>query len=277
MKIYKYFPPISPSYPHFLSSLQIRFTQPIALNDPYECMPYIINCGDPTFITNKMNNLAHIAKKYVGSQIGGNSKGQAIDNEKTKMTSSFINNPKQLEQIYLNAYLKRLNINVGVLSLSEAGASPVMWAHYSKDHKGFVVCFNSENDFFKQQIGDTKDIGYLKSVEYDNTRITIDFQKSIIPIELWFRKSTDWSYEKELRIIRSLSNANKAVNSKPYPIHLFDVPASAIMEVCLGMDMDKRDEQQILLSVKSNKALSHVKIFKAALNDKSFNMDWKPM
>lgn len=36
----------------------------------------------------------------------------------------------------------------GVLSLSQVSDNITMWGHYSKDHSGFVIEFNTQDQFF---------------------------------------------------------------------------------------------------------------------------------
>src|SRR6185437_1532367 len=52
----------------------------------------------------------------------------------------------------------------------------------------------------------------------------------------WFQtKSEEWAYEKEWRIVRILSEANKRIDTKPFPRCLFDFPPDAVAEIILGL------------------------------------------
>ncbi len=286
MKIYKYFPPPSPKYPHFISSLQIRFTQPVDLNDPYECNPHIDNYCDINFIASYFRSLAQpeIDKihTYSSNSKERKEKLKMLNKKVEKGIRKYRNNPKKIKELAEKSLKDVLNNNIGILSLSERRDSTAMWAHYTHKHKGLTVSFDSENDFFKQKESDKSDIGILKKVFYENSRISLDLQglishKEKISKDIYYIKSKDWSYEEEWRILRDLACADKRIDGQPCPICLFNVPPSAILEVCLGMNMQKNDGTDILHSIQSNASLSHVKIFRAALNDKHFTMDWIPL
>src|SRR5499427_10499834 len=50
----------------------------------------------------------------------------------------------------------------------------------------------------------------------------------------FFVKSPEWSYEQEYRIVRKFESALETIDVKPFPIHLYDLPASAVRRVIFG-------------------------------------------
>ena len=47
-----------------------------------------------------------------------------------------------------------LNLNIGILCLSEVRDSILMWGHYTDSHQGFVIGFDSDQPFFSNRRSD---------------------------------------------------------------------------------------------------------------------------
>jgi hypothetical protein len=163
----------------------------------------------------------------------------------------------------------------GVFSLSEAPDNPLMWGHYADNFRGLCIGFdavhwffsNDQNiygsyrgDKFQRDVAiverDTYDI--VQPVFYSTMRPQFDMFNAYF-LNAFLIKSTEWMYEKEWRMIRSISECSenesnlrilKDERSKYYPdldgryrsgsIHkwpelgLCDFPLDAVREIIIG-------------------------------------------
>jgi hypothetical protein len=126
------------------------------------------------------------------------------------------------------------NEKIGVLCLSEVRDSILMWGHYTNDHHGFVVGFDSNHPFFSSRRTDQDEFGFLRQVVYSRRRPAVTLTDTSSPD--WFQtKSEQWGYEKEWRIVRVLTEASCRLDSTPFPIYLFEFPPDAVQELIVGM------------------------------------------
>jgi hypothetical protein len=127
-----------------------------------------------------------------------------------------------------------LNQNVGIVCLSEVPDSILMWGHYTDDHRGFVVGFDSEHSFFSQRRSLEDEFGFLRQVRYRRERPKVVLSDTSSPA--WFNtKSDQWAYEKEWRMLRVLSEADSRAESAPFPLCLFRFPGAAVVEIIIGL------------------------------------------
>lgn len=140
----------------------------------------------------------------------------------------------QILPIVSTSLTKVFNEGLGVLSLSAVRDSILMWSHYANDHTGFVVGFDSSNQFFDKRRSKKDEFGFLREVQYAAERPEVVLSNtSAIP---WFQtKAQEWSYEKEWRIVRVLREASEKKELTPSPVYLFDFPPDAVIEVIVGM------------------------------------------
>ena len=107
-----------------------------------------------------------------------------------------------------------------------------MWAHYADSHRGFVIGFDSNSDFFNPDNG--KAIDGLRPVTYSGERA--EFPESGLTSadsaqlhsaneQLFFTKNSDWAYEQEMRILGQPSAADTTIPvDDSYDICLFKFP-----------------------------------------------------
>jgi hypothetical protein len=131
-----------------------------------------------------------------------------------------------------------------------------MWSHYSNNHTGFVVGFDSDSLLMDY------DFDYIEPIVYQqqyptisgNDDTTEQFHKK------FFFKSDSWSYEKEWRI--SKNHIEKRI------IKLYK---KTINQVIIGCCADLKQTKNIIkLSKKSFGTI--VPIFKASKNENDFGL-----
>lgn len=238
MILYKYLKPVRLDV---LKNKSIRFTQPSDLNDPFEFRPRIREVASDAEVQ------AHVEEHFE----------QLIDEELSKYGALTKLLPQagfrelllkqkamvpELFRVLQPAAVQRLstmiegffNLNIGILCLSEVRDSVLMWGHYTDNHQGFVIGFDSDHSFFCKRTNNNDEFGFLRRVQYQAQRpqVTLADTSSLE----WFQtKSEDWSYEKEWRIVRVLSEADHRIAQSPLPVYLYDFGADAVREIIVGM------------------------------------------
>jgi hypothetical protein len=238
MVLYKYLPPVRLDV---LEKKRIRFTQPGAFNDPFEFRPCIQSA---------------VAQAHVREYVEANFE-QLVDQELAQypLLSQFLPDAlikellhplkSKLPELYQllephvlprvsSAIDGALNQSVGVLCLSEIKDSILMWGHYTDNHQGFVVGFDSNHPFFSRRRSDEDEFGFLRQVDYRHDRPKVILSDTSSPA--WFQtKCAEWAYEKEWRIVRVLFEAEHRIEGPHFPVCLFEFPAEAVSEIIIGM------------------------------------------
>ena len=99
----------------------------------------------------------------------------------------------------LKYHIEFVNSIYGIMSLSESATITPMWAHYGKNHEGIAIGFNL-NELQKIVDGTISRIKYTEEpvkIPFGNTEDVYSYQN------LFFTKSPEWSYEKEIRILKT--------------------------------------------------------------------------
>jgi len=162
-----------------LENKTLWFTSPKDYNDPFDCN---INLLD---LTPRDEDIISVIKKNIFYREG-------VRREIQKNRKNPYRIKKQTsEQLQNHIY------NSGVCCFSEMNNNNLMWAHYADNHKGLCLKFKSSIE----EIGTmTAKVNYKK--EYSKINFWTGEGNAIL--HLIFTKSTDWSYEREIRIFRML-------------------------------------------------------------------------
>lgn len=222
MILYKYF---CPDRLDVLRNALIRFTQPGALNDPFDCSPRYLRPEELAYAPE--GDCAGCVLSYV-----------------------------QGLQLALSSHDRQ---SVGLVCLTEKPDNLLMWAHYAQSHQGFVVGFDTTHAFFAK----SEDGTGLWKVQYRDTRPSLP--KETVELELLrqpkfnpegiqialvgddmfspetstedyrFVKSIDWQYEQEWRLLRRLHQPSRVIQSDTeLPICLFEFPRAIVHSVIVG-------------------------------------------
>lgn len=247
-----------------LEKSMIRFTQPAALNDPFEAFPCF----------------ADFKKRL---------KGRLLQDP------LFVESSKSLDKIrfelavehILNSEIQKAVNRFGnyfvFLSITKNKNHPLMWAHYADSHSGFVVGFDAESPFFKNGWKMAND--GLREVVYSEWRWVVpetgltgmdDSEvKEATNIGMFFTKSCHWSYEEELRIISHPEAADNTIPvERGHDIYLYEFPVECLKEVILGCKMP--NEKGKAIEAILAKRYPHAKLFKATLDDSKFDLKIEP-
>lgn len=114
-------------------------------------------------------------------------------------------------------------------SLSERMNSAPMWAHYADNNSGFVVAFDTRNEWFTRREDGTK--GRLQKVAYFDGKVEEPLQNVQAAL---ISKTTDWEYEREWRLYVREEEIDKIVGNPSDSIHLINFPCDVVDRVILG-------------------------------------------
>ena len=272
MIIYKYLPPARVDV---LEKRRIRFSQPAELNDPFEFSPTLEAVFSDETIKRFMDEEFDQMLKVELEKYGALAPSVAL-----RLFPDFIASRKRQFPDLLRGLNPRLvehlkarftdffNRSIGALCLSEVRDSQLMWAHYTDNHKGYVIGFDSTDQFFNARRTSSDEFGWLRRVIYVKNRPTITLANS--GSEHWFlSKGDQWAYEKEWRILRVLREADEIIPSSSLPVHLFSFNAPVINEVIVGMHASNETKLRLRSAIT---LFPHAKFLQVKLSPDSYSL-----
>jgi hypothetical protein len=265
VKLYKYMS--RESAIRLLTDGCVRFTQPGDFNDPFELKPsfQLMSKQDldalpdapdspgmkvltPEAIQSMMASILPGLQKSVANHEGQDGAFALQNNEIAQAT---------------------LDAEFGVFCLSESADNLLMWAHYADNHRGVCVEIDTSISFFHSaQLG--FNLPNNGKVHYLDKRPVLSHSNLRSP-NLLFRKSPEWAYEKEWRFIKRLREADRVIDAKPFPIHLFQLPAGTITGIVIGCGVSHADRVEMFERVSSE-----VTIFQTRLHDERYALEIHP-
>ncbi|HYI26330.1 MAG TPA: DUF2971 domain-containing protein [Bradyrhizobium sp.] len=124
---------------------------------------------------------------------------------------------------------------MGIFSVSTTPISQPMWGLYASSGSGFIVNFRARHDFFMgRPSGIEKSL--LRKVHYTDQRIP-EFWSN--PCYLFAVKETEWAFEKELRLIKNLTDCKEIGMVNGIPLLVMDVVPGMIDSIVFGYNYDK--------------------------------------
>lgn len=230
---YKY---LDPARLDVVANLRIRFTQPSALNDPYECT-VALDGG-------RMQELvAQSLRKLVPSFLPGltNLEGMIAD-----ATAKMEAGPSFEDEISKARLRERLDQNYGVLALSATAVNTRLWSLYAAGHRGYCLGLHRDAEMFRARAHPD----YLRTLvmRYEDSPPVFPLhplQRAGLPpmntdgaLELFLAsKSKAWADEQEVRIVQSLSTGGSSdLGNDPsgHRVLLFPIRPEAIASIVIG-------------------------------------------
>lgn len=274
MKLYKY---LHPARIDVLENLNIRLTQAIDFNDPFDLSPVYgmfskedyEGFADILDDDGQATGQKSISPKVWSEAQSATSKGfSALRARYAKMEGTYMLDNNEMARL-------QLSLTYGILSLCEHHDNLLMWAHYADYHRGFVVEFDTRNVFFGSLDGKTEPTT-LGRVEYSDVRPRLSYSTIGRP-EALLRKSEAWSYEKEWRLIKHLVDADTKIDRLDDPeICLFKFPADAVTAIYTGAKMKLEDYYRLTRIPSEQKGMSHVRLHHMQLCGEEFQLVTNP-
>ncbi len=244
---------------HFgaLESLTIRFTQPADLNDIFDCAIDLV--GDDSDL--KKNAKAVFDRNRASSQ--ENTPPEPRQAAEVKFIRDFID--RQKDSDYRKMVVERFERNLDnmvVLSLTEDPLSPALWGLYSNNATGFVIGLRSSSSPLSRRDSDIgAREGVIRRVEYVDEPTKVRIGEWKLPEDLPYRKYSDWSYEKEWRIMRDGAKCDQV--GKKDRFKLWKIDPQAVESVIVGPRSSMETEQRLATALSGNSDLGHVRLLKA--------------
>lgn len=278
-KLYKY---VIPERIDILKNQLIRFTQPSALNDPFELQPVF---GE-VFSENELEDMfkpnlnyfeealnkqfsqfpQKTRKKIIKRLVLQVKKNPQILQEEINKIAPFIKN----ELTNFTPKAKRIFSDVlqtvGILSLSEKLDHPLLWAHYAASHRGFTIEFKTDHEFFNRRRSDKDELFHLRKVKYvDNSSKTDITLSEMHGDDILATKDKSWEYEAEWRIIVPLANANKTLEGSD-KIYLYSLPLTSISSIIIGARASSLLYEELRTILISSPDYEHIFLKEVKLN-----------
>ncbi|OJT94873.1 MAG: hypothetical protein BGN82_00940 [Alphaproteobacteria bacterium 65-7] len=188
----------------------------------------------------------------------------------------------------------------GILSLTRTPANPLMWAHYASGHTGMVIGFDAVAAGFTDEATNLIPAQF-GSVVYVSRRPTTPFlTKHITPLNvgnshhfvlehyeklqrIFLHKSIHWSYEEEVRVVKSLSNQSDrggvtlsgsfdTISANDTRYHMYHLPAGAIKDIYFGLHSDHEKSDEIYYHAKER--YPQIRAHDCVLDDSALAVDF---
>lgn len=256
MNIYRYFHPDRVDY---LEEGNICFTPPDKFNDPFELRPAVgsININDVKMIVKATRNQNTKPSEGLSKREQRKWRNQSEQKLIPEVTKSDGEYRVLIQQQFHEGLSKRFR----VLCFSRVYNSLLMGAHYADSHRGFVGAYDTGHSEFQK-------LGKLEEVAYGQDRPVYNFPlgPNSDP-KGYLKKSQEWRYEEEYRIIRQTETCEKRTLGD----RTFDcmpLSLSSIKKIYLGARMEKSNCKRIFdLTAKAS-----FKICQVSLAQNEFNL-----
>ncbi|MGR5129690.1 DUF2971 domain-containing protein [Photobacterium swingsii] len=273
----QYFKYLNPQRIDVLGNLKIRYTQAIALNDPFEVFPAIIDKDKDWYMR---QFIARIEAEAAEIDFRSPVKKKQYIRARKKDFPNFYRCYTDEKWLFEQAFsIVMLDANVqGYLSLSKTDKNILMWSHYAQNHEGFVIGFDASHSYF--------DFG-MTEVEYSDQRPYLNPLQGKQDASLFYTKSTDWAYEQEIRKSMAFVERIQLENGNtflPYPdelpdhtdevyqkVRLFDYPKDAISSIIFGWKSTDELRQSVIKFLEEH-GLSSVKVMQAIPHPRKYEM-----
>lgn len=153
-----------------------------------------------------------------------------------------------------NQALENILHRMGICCFSKNWRNILQWSHYSDGHRGLVLKFDILKDlpFFwtPSNVIYTKEfpmVDILNGEDKDNT------------IKMFLTKALDWSYEEEVRVVKSI-NGN----------HHFLKPS--LIEIIFGVTCEQNQLERVK-ELTANHGYSQIKFYKAVKKEREYGLN----
>ena len=289
--LYKYMPA---NRSQIFDDWLIRFTQPKALNDPFEMRPHISGYGTPEQVreiaTRRWEEHAREAYDELvrtrGRRLSFEDFRARIERDRVPQIEAALRRAGDHNPTMVAHIDAMMNKSIGVLSLCEHADSLLMWSHYGDSHRGFVIAFDTTATFFHQMEPPehanaepeeaaqfAEEYGRLRYIRYREERPSVIVTD--MPFDTIMTKGKEWEYEDEWRMLMPPDYAN--ITRAPYqgfPVCLFAVPPSCVKTILLGCNADD-SLLALALKLRTRPETQHIGIAKARIDEQHFGLHFE--
>ena len=179
MLLYKY---VNPARIDIIKSGRIGFSEPMVFNDPFEMLPYFKSISEEDDFKKVFNAFGEVEKeKFISCLfevlqplsrgIISFEKFQAeVKSAWPEMEEQFTKSQDKIMSDFRAMLKLEIGTRFGVLSLTENYNNLLMWAHYAQNHEGFIIEFDTQNEFFEQKSSYPDPFNFFGKVQYSKQR-----------------------------------------------------------------------------------------------------------
>ncbi len=281
---------------NFNDPFECLFVTPIDLNTEARTMAILTSIGKPLFQSpefdytismlqssgNRLNRntslLLSRLQRLMRKHSIGIRKNNTIDyyNQIEKDILNIFLKKKEFKKIVLDHAnpslmsdsVKLIIQEFGVLCLSKSKNNPLMWSHYADSHKGVMfelsephfnidssICIDTVSYQKKLPELDRSDLLGINSYLFKDN--ATDKNKKNI-----FVKSSEWSYEQEVRLFRAITNENR----------LLEFPEDAFKSIYLGCKITEPAKNEIINQLE--KHLPNIPIFQLEIDKNKYQLNY---
>lgn len=207
-----------------LRDRQLYLASPKDLNDPFDLYPRL-RVPPPSRREATIRGILREGERY-----GEGARAAEIRRRCELLCSSPAHRGRYLDEFYREDLA-----TVAVCSFSRPVDNPVLWSHYASEHRGFAVGYRARTD------GELEAVPAFPVI-YRTRRAPIDplrFGQSDM-FRVVRTKAREWAYEGEWRYVEPAGGPR-----------CWDVPAGAIVEVCLGTRMPRWHKLRVIAAARA--------------------------
>ena len=215
-RLYRYQPFVEQ---HLESTLNgaLRFSNPQAFNDPWDCKPWFYVPDDHAERVRLIQWFDRVARK---------SDPHPDEELRARQIDELQRNPEELRSIMAQtseAIYADLGRRFRLCCFTTKPACPLMWAHYGDRHRGICLEF----DAWREDLRSAIKVQYRESYPL----FLLDDGNDISP---FYTKSADWRYEDEYRLISEEEGTAFHKETLKTCDGFYQLPRNALMSVIIG-------------------------------------------
>lgn len=222
------------SVKHLLDNHKIYFSSCKEFNDPFESAINILSDYTP--------------QQYYKSFIWGGMSPEVSEKLTRQVVCGFIDGETVLKQLTI-----KVLSSMGYYCMTTKPDNLLMWAHYGDSHKGVCLKFDIIKDL------DTFLVPV--PVDYNEQYINFNMLESDL-LSVLRRKSPEWKYEEEYRII------------KPNHQGLWEIKSDCLVEIIFGCRTSEKDKNEIK-KLAASSGFVNVKFSEARMKRDSYGLEIK--
>ena len=243
---YKYFPVNEFLFSTLINS-EIWFSNPNNFNDPFDCNLKCQYLKDYDF-EERTNNMLR------------NEFNSAISNESYIREHKIITSVAEAHEQKRKTKSEQINVDfeskvieTGISCFSKNNSSILMWSHYSNNHRGVCLKFNTSDRVFFDNCHQVK---YVQEFPGADANLDVEGSHNF----LFFTKSEEWVYEEEVRVIK---NSNSLSGFEP----------DCLEAIYFGAKCKEKDIKTIMNLVEGLKKYDNISYYRFKLSEDSFRLE----
>lgn len=266
MILYKYLTPENAE--KVIRSGCLRFTQPSQFNDIFDLRPHYQNLNEASAIKTAVtaDNIRTETEAFFEDLLSGlpaemkqKFYADADLNGAVPLAKEFIGSLFDgFTSVIREKMFENLDKLAGVLCLTEAPESNLMWATYGSEHKGVCLGFDAESPYFNGKKSETDELRHLVKVDYLPERAQVQLLEEEPGHKILYSKTEAWSAEREWRMLHALQDADVVIDADP-PIYLYRFNPDCLREVIFGCRTSDEFKNRICTAI--DVGLNHVKAY----------------